>query len=121
VSGRVANRPGKLHGRLGLAGVEPLLEVAADRLAAREDGLVPDAARRELHDADVLVALAVTASVRRGLVEGPKAVALPLSPHYAGDLPEPPAKRNPLEPRVVQFATKTVRSHSLRAGDDATD
>jgi hypothetical protein len=30
----------------------------------------------------------VAASVGRGLVEGPKAVALPLSPHYAAHLPE---------------------------------
>ena len=67
-----------------LARVETRLEVAADALAAREDGLVARAARGELHDADVVVAVAMAACVRSGLIEGPKAVALPLSPHVPG-------------------------------------
>jgi len=100
--------PGPLHGRLGLARIQAVLEVASNRLAARQHGVVAHAAGRELHDADVLVAVTVTASVGRGLVQGPKAVALPLSPHYAGDLPEPSGKRNPSHRHVVQFATKTV-------------
>ncbi|HSF61325.1 MAG TPA: hypothetical protein VLA69_06490, partial [Gaiellaceae bacterium] len=68
-------------GGLGLAQVQSLLEVAPNALAARKHGVVAHAARRQLHDADVVVALAVAARVRGGLIEGPKAVALPLSPH----------------------------------------
>lgn len=67
-----------------LAGVELRLEVATDGLAARQHGLVPDTPRRKLHDADVLVSVAVAARVRGSLIEGPKAVALPLSPHVPG-------------------------------------
>src|SRR5262249_49969629 len=52
--------------------------------AAREHGVVPLAARWQLHETDVVVAVAMTACVRGSLVEGPKAVALPLSPHVAG-------------------------------------
>jgi hypothetical protein len=37
----------------------------------------------------------VAAGIGRGLIEGPQAVALPLSPHYVGHLPEGTAKRNP--------------------------
>jgi len=70
-----------LESRLRLSRVEPLLELLADRLAAREDLLVPHTARRQLHEPDVLVALAMAASVRCGLVEGPQAVSLPPSPH----------------------------------------
>lgn len=69
-----------LH-RLRLAGVEPVLELATNRLAAREHVLIASSAGRQLHEADVLVTVAMAASVRRGLVEGPQAVAIPLSPH----------------------------------------
>jgi hypothetical protein len=34
----------------------------------------------------------VTASVGRGLIEGPQTVALPPSPHVPGHLPEPRRK-----------------------------
>jgi hypothetical protein len=37
----------------------------------------------------------VTASVCGGLIEWPKAVALPLSPHVSGHLPEGHAEGNP--------------------------
>ena len=37
----------------------------------------------------------MTASVSRGLVERPQALALPLAPHVLGDLPEGRGKRNP--------------------------
>ena len=73
---------------LGLPRVEAYLEVAPDALTAREHRFVANASRRELHDADVLVAVAVAARVCGGLIEGPKAVALPLSPHVPGHLPE---------------------------------
>ena len=101
-----ARMPRPLHG-LGLTSVEAGLEVAADVLAAREYRVVPDAPRRQLHDADVVVAVAVAARVRSGLIEGPKAVALPLSPHVAGPLPEGRWKRNPRRRGGAEFATKT--------------
>src|SRR6188474_2374022 len=69
---------------LGLARVEACLEVAPDALTAREHRFVANASRRELHDPHVLVAVAVAARVCGGLIEGPKAVALPLSPHVPG-------------------------------------
>ena len=105
-----------LDGRIGLARVEPFLEVLAYRLSVREHGLVACAPGRELHDADVLVPVTVAAGVRRRLVEGPKAVALPLSPHYAAEVAEPPGKRNPGRPAVVQFATKTCAPSAARDG-----
>jgi hypothetical protein len=70
-----------LESGLGLARLEPFLELAADRLAARQDGVVARAARRQLHEPHAVVTFSVTASVRSGLVQGPQAVALPLSPH----------------------------------------
>jgi hypothetical protein len=70
--------------RFRLAGVELRLEVAPDRLAVREHRVVADTPRRELHDPDVVVTLAVTACVGRSLIQGPKTVALPLSPHVLG-------------------------------------
>jgi hypothetical protein len=82
-----------LESRLRFPRVETVLEVAADRLSARKDALVPGPARRELHEADVLVTVAMAARVRCGLVEGPQAVAIPLSPHYSGHLPEGRRKR----------------------------
>lgn len=85
----------QLEGGLGLARVESLLEVTPDRLSIREHRLVAQAAGRELHDADVLVTVAMTARVRRGLVEGPQTVALPPSEHSDGHLPEGQVKRNP--------------------------
>ena len=66
------------------ARVETRLEVAPDALAAREHGLVARTAWGEVHDADVVVAVAVAARVSGSLIEGPKAVALPLSPHVPG-------------------------------------
>ena len=86
---------------LGVARVEALLEVAADALAAREHGLVPHTTGRELHEPHVLVAVAVTASVCGGLIQGPKAVALPLSPHVLGHLSEGHAEGNPRAVRRV--------------------
>src|SRR4249920_2693462 len=85
----------RLEGGLGLARVESLLEVAPDALTTREHCLVAQSAGRELHDADVVVTVAMTARVRRGLVEGPQAVALPPSEHSHGHLPEGRVKRNP--------------------------
>ncbi len=79
----------------GLARVQARLEVSPDALAVRQHGFVAHSARRELHDADVLVAVAVAARVRGSLIEGPKAVALPLSPHVARHLPEGHGRRNP--------------------------
>ena len=90
---RRGERP--LEGGLGLACVESLFEIAPDRLAIGEHRLVAQAARWELDDADVLVTVAMTARVRRGLVEGPQTVALPPSEHSTGHLPEGQAKRNP--------------------------
>ena len=54
---------------LGFAGVEALLEELPQLLAGRQHVLVPRPARRQLHDPDVVVAHAVTAGVRSGLVE----------------------------------------------------
>ena len=62
---------------LGLAGVEPVLEAAPDRLAAREDRLVAKTPGRQLHDADVVVTFPVAACIRCGLVERSQTVALP--------------------------------------------
>ena len=70
-----------LESGLGLARVEALLELPADRLAARQDRFVPHAARRQLDQPDVLVTFSVAAGVRGGLVEGPQAISLPPSPH----------------------------------------
>jgi hypothetical protein len=64
-----------------LARVELRLEVASNRLAVGEHGVIADATGWQLHDPDVVVAVAVTARVRSSLIEWPKAVALPLSPH----------------------------------------
>ena len=88
-------RESRLEGGLWLARVETLLEVAPDRFAIGEHGLVTETTGRELYDADVVVTLAMTARVRRGLVEGPQAVALPPSEHLNGHLPEGQVKRNP--------------------------
>ena len=79
--GRTLKGSEALQRRFGLAGVEPGLELAANRLPAREHALVADPPRGQLHEPDVLVALTMAAGVRRGLVEGPQAVAIPLSPH----------------------------------------
>ena len=54
--------------------------------------LVPRPAWRQLHEPDVLVTLAVAASVRGGLVQSAQAVALSLSPHSRG--PSRSAARN---------------------------
>ena len=91
-SGRAGYR-GSLE--LRLPRLEPLLEVAADALAAREDGLEAHAAGRELHDLHVAGAIAVTARVRGRLVEGPEALPLPLSPHVLGTLSRGLQKRKP--------------------------
>ena len=66
------------------ARVEARLEVAPDALAAGQHGLVARAPWGKIHDADVVVAIAVAARVCGGLIQGPKAVALPLSPHVPG-------------------------------------
>ena len=66
------------------ARVETRLEVAPDALAAGQHGLVARAPWGKIHDADVVVAIAVAARVCGGLIQGPKAVALPLSPHVPG-------------------------------------
>jgi hypothetical protein len=81
--------------RFRLARVETRLEVAPDALAAREHGLVARTAWGKVHDADVVVAIAVAARVCGGLIQGPKAVALPLSPHVSGELAEARCERNP--------------------------
>jgi hypothetical protein len=62
---------------LGLACVEPGLEVLSDRLAARENRVVAEAAGRELDETDVVIPLPVAARVRCGLVERSQTVALP--------------------------------------------
>ena len=59
---------------VGLAGVDPLLEAPPDLLARREQ-VVARAARRELDDADRLVAVAVAARIGGRLVERPQAVS----------------------------------------------
>jgi hypothetical protein len=74
-------RPAALEGGLGLARVEPLFELATDELAAREHVFVAHSAWRQLHEPDVLVTLSMAARVRRSLIQGPQAVALPPSPH----------------------------------------
>jgi hypothetical protein len=53
---------------VGLARVESLLEQTAELLARRQD-VVALAARRQLHDADLVGASAVAAGIRRSLVE----------------------------------------------------
>src|SRR5687768_11576200 len=80
--------------RFRLSGVESCLEVPPDGLTTREHRLVADAPRRQLHDPDVVVPVAVAARVCGGLIEGPKAVALPLSPHVSGGVAEGGLERN---------------------------
>src|SRR5712691_3141999 len=93
-------RPAALGRRLGLARVETVLEIAADVLPAREHGIVVDAPRRELDEPYVLVAVAMAAGVRCGLVEGPQAVTLALSPHSSGTPTRRTARRKPGSLRV---------------------
>jgi hypothetical protein len=93
----------RLDGGLGLAQVESLLEIAPNALAAREHSFVTHTARRKLHDPDVVVALAMAAGVRGSLIEGPKAVALPLSPHVRRT---PTRRRSERKPHGPHFATK---------------
>ena len=56
-------------GALGLARVEPFLEEDAQLLAGREHVLVARPARRQLHDPNVVVPVAVTASVGSCFIE----------------------------------------------------
>ena len=56
-------------GALGLARVEPFLEEDAQLLARREHVLVARPARGQLHDPNVVVPVAVTASVGRCFIE----------------------------------------------------
>jgi hypothetical protein len=94
--------------RLRLARVEPFLELASDELAAREHVLEAHSPRRQLHDPHVVVAVAVAAGVRRGLIEDPQAVTLPPTPHDAGCLAERGPERNPARAGGSLFATKTT-------------
>jgi len=97
-----------LDGRLGLARVEALLEVATDDFAAREHRIVAQPAGRELHDADVVVPFAMTARVGRGLVESPQAVALPPSPQLRADTYQmDTGKETRARVTDAQFAAKT--------------
>jgi hypothetical protein len=54
---------------LGLAGVEPLFEQDAELLSGREQIRVAWPARGQLHDPNVVVPVAVTASVSRRFIE----------------------------------------------------
>jgi len=98
-----------------LARVEAGLEVAADALAAREHGLVARASRRKLHDPDILVAVAMAARVGGGLIEGPKAVALPLSPHVPRTLIRCPPEAKPASAGCI----RTLRQSSRSGGSPA--
>src|SRR6476469_7331410 len=91
-----------------LARVEARLEVAADALAAREHGFVAHPTRGQLHDADVFVAVAVAARVCSSLIEGPKAVALPLSPHVLGM----PIRQPPRVKPALHGCVRTLRQSS---------
>jgi len=79
-------RGGRLRRRhglgLGLTPVDPGLEAEPDLLTRGEQGVVADAAGRELHDADRFIAIAVAACIRRRLVEGPQAIAFPMEPGH---------------------------------------
>ena len=68
------------EGGVGVTRVDPLLETPADLLAGRQQ-VVAGAPRRELHDADGVVAIPVTPCVCRRLVEGPETVDLPAERH----------------------------------------
>lgn len=89
------SRPAISGGRLRLASVDALLEVAPDLLSAREDRVVAQATGWELDKANVFVAVAMAAGIGGGLVEGPQAVSLCLSPHCPGCLAEGRSERNP--------------------------
>ena len=91
--------------RLGLAGVEPGFEVAADLLSVREDELVALAARRKLHEPDVVVTFPVAAQIRCGLVERSQTVAL-LPPEHSG--------RDTYQMGGRKESRRLVRSRTLR-------
>jgi len=65
---------------LPVATVDPGFEATTDLLSGREQSVVADAARRELHDAHRLVAIPVTACVRGRLVERLQALTVPPKP-----------------------------------------
>jgi hypothetical protein len=98
---------------LGLARIEPRLEILPDRFAVREHRLVTGAAGRQLDKAYVVVPLSVAAGVRCSLVKGPQAVALPPSPHVTEHLPDLHGKRNPPKVGHSLFARNAVGQNPL--------
>src|SRR5262245_55675310 len=99
---------------LGLAGVDQLFEPAADLLACREEIVVAPPAGREMHDANTVVALAVTASVGGRLVEGPEAVDVAPQPRHRSDTYHAarPSGTRPRRP-VPQFADESLKRSPL--------
>src|SRR5437870_11854946 len=67
---------------LDLAGVDQLLEPAADLLARCEEIVVAPPAGREMHDPYGIVPRAVAASVCGRLVEGPETVCATPQPRH---------------------------------------
>jgi hypothetical protein len=70
----------------------------------------------------------MTACVRRSLVEGPQAVALPPSQHSTGHLPEGRVKRNPrrcvrlalCDENVGAYETANLQLHGLQSRPERT-
>ena len=100
--------------RVDVPAVDPRLEAATDVLARREQCVVADAPRRELHDPHGLVTIAVTACVRSRLVERPQAIAITPKPCHTWT---PTMSRRLGEPgragRVPLFADETLAGRRL--------
>ena len=96
------------EGRIGLAGVDPLLEAPTDLLAGREQ-VVARAARRELHHAHRFVAVTMAARIGGCLVERPEAVRLPPEGHVVL-LPAIARRGNPTYPSGTALCARFVQA-----------
>ena len=101
-------RAARGEGRIGLAGVDPLLEAPTDLLAGREQ-VVARAARRELHHAHRFVAVTMAARIGGCLVERPEAVRLPPEGHVVL-LPAIARRGNPTYPSGTALCARFVQA-----------
>ena len=102
---------------LDLAGVDQLLEPAADLLACSEEIVIAPPAGREMHDANTVVALAVTAGVCGRLIEGPETVCVTPQPRHLGTPSMRPVRFEPgsnSRPRSLRTNRSTFPSFHKR-------
>ena len=106
-----AARLNRLEAGFGLAGVDPLLEAAADLLTAGKQ-VVAGAPGRQLHDPYRLVPVAMTAGVRGRFVERPESFTTSSQPRHSGPLPNRTPSGNPhTDTRAAVCGGNVPRAH----------